>query len=746
MAATGKPQATSVRPAVTVTVVKVAGRSATAVADEAPPEAAFTITATQPNRPPRALKYGDTFVVLDSRGDIGGASGGLFHRDTRHLSRLELLVNDGPPLLLGSDLRDDNSTFFVDLTNPDLMDGQRIVMEKDRVHILRTIFLWRDTAYQRLSVRNYGDQAIHLRLSLLFASDFNDLFEVRGAHRDRRGTATARLHGDDRVLLVYDGLDGKVRRTGLNFDPPPDKLTTTAAVYELHLEPGEACPLFVAVSCDRSESLPLPFLRGLIAARREMRESTRQRTSVQTSNERFNAVLCRSAADLAMLMTDTPQGRYPYAGIPWYSTTFGRDGLITALQMLWWSPEVARGVLRRLAAYQATTTDPLADAEPGKILHEMRSGEMAALREVPFGLYYGSVDATPLFVLLAGLYLERTGDAQTVLELWPNIEAALDWIDGPGDPDRDGFVEYKRASEQGLANQGWKDSHDAIFHADGRLAEGQIALVEVQGYVYAAKRMAARCARRLKREAVAQRLDGEASRLAERFEAAFWCPELDTYALALDGAKEPCRVYTSNAGQVLFTGIAAADRAKRIAGELLRPQFFSGWGIRTVAKDEVRFNPMSYHNGSIWPHDNALIALGLARYQCKAAIETLFGGLFGAATYMDQSRLPELFCGFQRQRGHGPTLYPVACSPQAWASATPFTLLEASLGLEFDPFNGEIRLRNPRLPQFLDEVMLRDLKLSSSSVDLRVRRHGDTVSLDTTQISGDIRVSIVFSS
>ncbi len=747
MAVTAKPQPTSAQSAVKTNIAKVAITSAAPpFHGESPPESAFTITATQPSRPPRALKYGDTFVVLDSRGNIGGASGGLFHRDTRHLSRLELRVNDGPPLLLGSNVRDDNSAFFVDLTNPDLMDGQRIVMEKDRVHILRTIFLWRDTAYQRLGVRNYGDQAIDLRLAIHFESDFADLFEVRGARRDRRGIATAKLDGDDRVFLNYSGLDGKTRRTALHFDPPPDELTTSSATYELDLKPGEMRPLFIAVSCDRTDAPPLPFLRGLIAARREMRESTRARTSVQTSNERFNAVLCRSAADLAMLMTDTPQGRYPYAGIPWYSTTFGRDGLITALQMLWWSPEVARGVLRRLAAYQATTTDPLADAQPGKILHEMRSGEMAALREVPFGLYYGSVDATPLFVLLAGLYLERTGDTQTIVELWPNIEAALAWIDGPGDPDGDGFVEYKRASEQGLANQGWKDSYDAIFHADGRLAEGEIALVEVQGYVYAAKRMAARCARRLKREAAAQRLDDEASRLAERFEAAFWCPELETYALALDGAKAPCRVRTSNAGQVLFTGIAAADRARSVAKELLQPRFFSGWGIRTVAKDEVRFNPMSYHNGSIWPHDNALIALGLARYQCKPAVDTLLGGLFNAATYMDQSRLPELFCGFQRQRGHGPTLYPVACSPQAWASATPFTLLEASLGLEFDPFNGEIRLRNPRLPQFLDEVTLRDLQLSSSSVDLRVRRHGDTVSLDTTRISGDIRVSIVFSS
>ena len=718
---------------------------------EAPFAASFYITATEPaTRPPRALKYGDTFMVFDGRGDIAASPhgwAGLFHCDTRYLSRLELLVNEMRPLLLGSNLRDDNSAFIVDLTNPDLIADQRVVLEKDTVHILRTTFLWRDTAYQRFGVRNYGGGRVDLRLSILFENDFADLFEVRGSHREHRGTASAQLQGDDQVLLVYRGLDDKVRRTALTFDPRPNRLTTEAAIYDLHLSPGEMRPLFLAVGCERTETRPLPFRHGLVAAHRELRDATRDQTSVETSNDRFNEMLCRSAADLAMLMTDTPQGRYPYAGIPWFSTTFGRDGLITALQMLWWSPHVARGVLRRLAAYQAKTTDPLADAQPGKILHEMRGGEMAALREVPFGLYYGSVDSTPLFVLLAGLYAERTGDHETIEELWPAIEAALGWMDGPGDLDADGFIEYQRTNEQGLANQGWKDAHDAIFHADGQLAQGAIALAEVQGYAYAAKRMMARCTRRLGRNAVADKLEVEAERLAENFESAFWCADIGTYALALDGAKRPCRVRTSNAGQVLFSGIAAPDRAARVAKGLLQTNFFTGWGIRTVARGEARYNPMSYHNGSVWPHDNALIALGLARYGHKQAVETLFEGLFGAGTYMDHRRLPELFCGFQKQRGHGPTLYPVACSPQAWASATPFTLLEASLGLEFDPFHGEIRLCNPRLPPFLDEVMVRNLQLGSSRVDLRVRRHsGSTVSLDAPRINGGIRISVVYSS
>jgi glycogen debranching enzyme len=711
-------------------------------------ESPFYIPMTGPAaRPRRSLKHDDTFIVLDSHGDIGASAGGpdgLFNADTRYLARLELVLDEVQPLLLGSNLRDDNSALTVDLTNPDVYRGGRIVLQKDMLHIVRTIFLWRGTAYQRIGIQNHGEDTAIFDVTLLFDNDFADLFEVRGERRPRRGTSSSKPDGPAGVLLDYRGLDGKSRTTTLQFDPRPTRLTVNAATWHFELAPQQATALFVAVSCNKSTPhQSAPFFRGLLAHRREMRQSTAGATSIETSNNIFNEVLCQAMADLNMLMTETPQGRYPYAGIPWYSTTFGRDGLITALQMLWIDPRIARGVLKRLAAFQATSVDPLADAEPGKILHEMRGGEMAALREVPFAQYYGSVDATPLFVLLAGLYVERTGDDETLAELWPSIEAALRWIDGAGDPDRDGFVEYQRASEQGLANQGWKDSYDAIFHADGRLAEGYIALAEVQGYVFAGKRLAARCALRLGKIEMAQRLEAEAQRLAERFEEAFWCEELGTYALALDGAKQPCKVRTSNAGQLLFTGIAGEDRARKVAADLMRPHFFTGWGIRTVARGEARYNPMSYHDGSIWPHDNALIALGLARYGLKHSVEHLFKGLFDAASYMDLRRLPELFCGFQREKRRGPTLYPVACAPQAWASATPFTLLEAALGLEFDAQRGEIRLRNPRLPAFLNEVVLRDLQLGPSSVDLRLRRHGEEVSLEVLRTRGQIQVSIV---
>jgi glycogen debranching enzyme len=711
------------------------------------PEVPFYIPATGPaTRPRRTLKHDDTFAVVDSHGDIGASKGGpdgIFHRDTRFLSRLELLLSGMQPLLLGSNLRDDNAVLTVDLTNPDIYFDNRLMLAKDTLHVDRTIFLWNATLYQRIAVTNHGERSLEMQLALTFGGDFSDVFEVRGLRRERRGVSTASVVGPQSALLCYDGLDGKRRETRMMFDPKPAELSEGAARFQLKFKPGEMLRIFIAIQCDYQEGQPLRrFLPALLSAHHEVKAAARNIATVETSNAVFNELLCRSLADLYMLTTRTPEGPYPYGGIPWYSTTFGRDGLITALQALWFDPRIARGVLNRLATYQAKENDAFSDAEPGKILHEMRCGEMAALHEIPFGLYYGSVDSTPLFVLLAGLYFERTADEQTLRALWPAIEAALNWIDGPGDPDRDGFVEYHRQNDDGLINQGWKDSYDSIFHADGRLAEGPIALAEVQGYVYAAKRTLARCAERLGKHERAVALDNQASKLADQFERAFWCEDLGTYALALDGRKQPCRVRTSNAGQLLLSGMVDAGRARRVAENLLHPRFFSGWGIRTVATDEARYNPMSYHDGSVWPHDNALIALGLSRYGMKPEVERIFTGLFDAASYMDLRRLPELFCGFRRRHGRGPTLYPVACSPQAWASTTPFSLLQSCLGLELDPFANEIRLRSPTLPAFLDHVLIRELQIGSATADIVVQREKGQISVQVIRHNDPVRVVV----
>jgi glycogen debranching enzyme len=713
------------------------------------PEAPFSVHLTGPlTRSRRSLKHNDTFVILDEHGDIGasvGSADGLFQSDTRFLSRLELLINGVQPLLLASNLSDDNFLLTVDLTNPDIVVDGHIVFQKDMIHIVRSIFIWNQTIHQRVGVRNHSVLPVMFDFSVKFDSDFVDLFEVRGAVRKKRGFFESKIVDSKHLRYLYRGLDDVIRKTTMHFEPQPAALDANRASYLVELPAGADFSFFIAANCNsNSASKAQPFTRTLLSARREMQASRAGAASIVTTNEIFNEMLCRGAADLNMLTTDTPQGPYPYAGIPWFSTTFGRDGIITALQMLWLAPEIARGVLRRLAAYQAVTDDSDSDAQPGKILHEMRGGEMASLREIPFGLYYGSVDSTPLFVLLAGLYFERTGDHETIKELWPAIDAALKWIDGPGDVDRDGFVEYRRLTADGLANKGWKDSYDAIFHEDGRLAEGDIALVEVQGYVFAAKRLAARCARRMGFIDRARALEADVEKLTEKFEAAFWCPEIGTYALALDGDKNPCRVRSSNAGQALFSGIVKKERAGDVAKALLGANSFSGWGIRTIAKGEVRYNPMSYHDGSVWPHDNALIALGFSRYGLKEPALRVFGGLFAAGTYMDLRRLPELFCGFQRQRQRGPTLYPVACAPQAWASAVPFALLAASLGFEFDSERMEVRLRNPQLPPFLNEVTIKSLRLKNADADISIRRGStDDVAVEVIRSNGTVTFSIV---
>lgn len=716
-------------------------------ASEAARETPFYIPATDaPSRPRVTLKHDDTFAVFDSHGDIGASAGGqdgLFDSDTRYLSHLELLLSGSKPLLLNSAISDDNLSFNVDLTNPDIYAHGRIVLLKDTLHVSRTIYLQSGSMRERINLVNYGAETISFALTVAFASDFADIFEVRGISRARRGKASSEMVGPCDVRLSYRGLDDRLRETNLRFEPQPTLLQNSIATYTISLQPQQRIAVFVSIaSSNREFETTSSYFRGLIALKREHKSAIASSATVETSNTNLNEILRRSLEDLYMLMTSTADGPYPYAGIPWYSTTFGRDGIITAMEMLWFDPTVAEGVLRRLARLQALDDDTATDAACGKILHEMRAGEMAMLNEVPFRQYYGTVDATPLFVMLAGQYGQRTNDWGLIRELWPAIERALGWLDGPGDLDGDGFVEYARAEQTGLANQGWKDSHDSIFHADGKLADGPIALVEVQGYAYAARLAGAVCAFALGMPERAVALKAQAEQLAAAFEKHFWCEDIGFYALALDGNKSPCRVRTSNAGHALWSGIIPPKKGSAIAATLLDSDFFSGWGVRTVARGEARYNPMSYHNGSIWPHDNALLALGLQKVGAKRGIVDIFEALMRATTYLDHRRIPELYCGFRRRRGRGPTLYPAACSPQAWAAAAPFALIQALLGLELRPQDCEVRLNNPVVPALAGEFTIRGLRLADAVADFTVRPSPRGVGVEVLRTQGEIRISI----
>jgi glycogen debranching enzyme len=712
----------------------------------AEPQFLIPATISLQERRPRTLKHGDMFAVFDHYGDAisgPGGSDGLYFRDTRYLSWCQLRINGVRPLLLGSTLRDDNATLTCDLTNPDI-NGADTSLEHDLIHIRRSCFLWNAACYQRLSIRNFSQASCTLRVEIVFAADFADIFEARGTRRDKRGILHSVQLSRTAATLSYTGLDGRRRQTELVFDPQPSRLSADQADFAITLNPGETANLFIEIRCDTEligkVTASARFVTAMRDARRALRRASGRAASISTSSDIFNEAVRRAVSDLYMLITDTEEGPYPYAGIPWFSTVFGRDALITAFETLWFDPAIARGVLRHLAAHQATTIDPKADAEPGKILHEVRRGEMAELGEVPFRRYYGSVDSTPLFVMLAGAYFQRTCDVATIQALWPNIEAAIAWMEEHGDRDGDGFLEYGRRHDKGLINQGWKDSYDSVFHADGALAVGPIALIEVQAYAYAACSGAARIAQALGYARRSVTLGDKARSLQQAIDDSFFDEELGTYVLALDGAKKRCRIRTSNAGHVLFAGAALPERAARVAKALMATTSFSGWGVRTLDSREPRYNPMSYHNGSIWPHDNAMIAAGLARYGFRREAARIFEGLFAASIHMDLRRLPELFCGFPRQRNSAPTTYPVACVPQAWATAAPLSLVQSVLGLRFDFDPPRISFHQPMMPDFLEEIQICKLALGDATADVALRRSGEDATVLLLSRRGNIRV------
>jgi glycogen debranching enzyme len=690
----------------------------------------------------RVLMHGDLFAVFDRQGDfqpLGSGEHGLYFKEARHLSALALCLPNERLLLLSSNVREDNAILAIDLTNPDLETDRGQRLPHGTIHLYRTKFLNENACYEQIRVRNYGLVPAAFELVMQFGADFADIFEVRGHRRSRPGQFLSPETSGSMVILAYQGLDGVLRKTRITSTFKPAVVGPSAMHFRLELEPQQETEFSIIVACSAgSDEDFLPF--GQAVKERDRRQREFDLPEICTSNEQFNDWVNRSKADLRMMISATPQGPYPYAGVPWFSTPFGRDGIVTALECLWLNPALAKGVLQYLAATQATENNPIQDAEPGKILHETRKSELARIGEVPFGRYYGSADSTPLFLCLAAAYFERTNDRELMHAIWSSIERALHWIAESGDCDGDGFVEYHRRSTSGLVQQGWKDSPDSIFHSDGRIAEGPIALCEIQAYVYAAKRGIAVVAAALGYAEKAQTLRDQAQTLRERFEQAFWCDDIGLYALALDGEKGQCRVASSNAGHCLFTGISGKRRALQITETFRSEAFFSGWGVRTIANSEKRYNPMSYHNGSVWPHDNALIAFGCAQTEQKGLACQILTGLLDSSIFLDIHRLPELFCGFSRRPGRGPTLYPVACSPQAWAAGSVFLVLQSCIGLTIRAPESRIYFYYPSLPESIQRLKILDLKVGSSSVDLELRRYEKVVSVDILRREGELEI------
>lgn len=674
-----------------------------------------------------SLKHDDSFLVANSYGDIQGFADGFFSSDTRLLSHFTMRIGGRRPVLLGAALSQDGVYLESSLTNATILLAQGGELAQGSVYVNRTRFLWRDRMFERLAFTNYGPSPVRLPLSFTVDADFRDIFEVRGKTRPQRGVVAPPDCGPRHLRFCYEGRDGLERTMELSLSVPirPGPLRGEIGI-ELRLPRGARRSIHLEVGPEAAEPGRDRHRQHQADAHRAMRQHRRRGAAVTTSGPIFNACLGRMRSDVALLTTDRATGPYPYAGIPWFSAPFGRDGIVTALEMLWLDPELAAGVLRFLAWQQADRHDAFADAEPGKILHELRGGEMARLGEVPFGRYYGGVDTTPLFVHLAAEYARRTADVALIEELWPALGRATAWIESQLDRDPLGFLAYARAAETGLRNQGWKDSFDSVFHADGRLAPEPIRLVEVQGYAFAALRGMAELARMQGETERAAELLRRAEHLREKVETAFWMEEERFYALAIDGEGRRCDVRATNAGHLLYAGLPSAERGRAVAEALMQPDFMSGWGIRTVAKGQARYNPMSYHNGSVWPHDTAICAAGIAAYTGPKPATLALNRLLDAAMHFDKS-VPELFCGFARVPGEGPVVYPVACLPQAWAAGAVFLLLRACLGLSIDARGREITVTNPSLPAGIDGLGLRNLALCGHRVDLDFARQAGRV-------------------
>ena len=695
-----------------------------------------------------STKEGDMFLCADAEGNLDAeqATGaGFYWRDTRYLSDFRLEVDGHPPLLLSTSA-DRAFASHVDLANQDLLEEDGTVAHVQGTINFRRTRVIDGRLYERIRIKNYNSAPVSLTVRLTFGTDFADIFEVRGLKRATRGKL-ARPKADRRsAAFAYKGEDGVFRETRIAFELEPTEVSVddeqVVASWDLRLEPTqtEMIALTVEPRADGSDGSERSFDAVMHDLRRSYEAWERSCTRAWTDNELYNSLLSRGLRDLRALLTPTRYGSVVAAGIPWFVAPFGRDSLLTCHQTLMMNPDLTRTTLEVLAAFQADEVDEWRDAQPGKILHELRQGELAGAGVIPHTPYYGSIDSTPLWLLLLGTYYRWTGDLEFCRGLLPNVERALAWIADDGDPDGDGFLEYQRSSPRGLVNQGWKDSHDSVTHVDGKLAEGPIALAEVQAYVYLAKLRVAEVFEALGNGPRAASLRQEAADLRSAFDEAFWVESEQFYAMALDGEKRQVATISSNPAHGLYCGIVDPDKAGPMARRLLAPDMFSGWGVRTLSKSAAAYNPMSYHNGSIWPHDNSLIAAGFARYGLHDEALAVLGGLFEATLHMDLHRLPELFCGFQRGHDESPVSYPVACSPQAWASGAPFLLLQSVLGLEILAAQRIVKFTRPRLPEFLREVRISNLRIGPHTLDIVLERHEYDVGIDVVRRTGPIEV------
>ncbi|MGV0027376.1 amylo-alpha-1,6-glucosidase [Phormidesmis priestleyi] len=711
-------------------------------------------------QPVLTLKDDDLFLLTDTFGNIGGSdddgrngSMGLFCNDTRFLSRLEMQIDGRPPILLSS-TAEKGFVLSVLCTNPRL---EKIPAEY--IGIKRELVL-NGGLFEEIEVTNYSTEAVNFEISLSFDADFIDLFEVRGVQRDQRGRLLRSLPNpqplepDDEadrppveLSLAYQGLDGTLLESRLQFSHhQPDFLKGYTAVWKMALASHETQMLGYRLQMlgnGRSVShVNAPYSLSQAKAAETMEEQTWQHqvTQIRSDKNTFNRVIEQAEQDVYLLRQSFGKNKALSAGVPWFSTLFGRDSIIAASQTLLLDPQIARETLTILAHYQGKSEDEWRDEQPGKILHEIRFGEMARCQEVPHTPYYGTVDATPLWIMLYAEYFSWTADHETLDRLWHHALAAMEWIDR--NLKETGYLSYARKSKRGLDNQGWKDSDNCIVNRKGQMARGAITLCEVQGYVYSAKVRLSQIARMKKRIDLADRWEEEARELKMRFNRDFWMEDQDFCALALDGDGNHVDSITSNPGHCLNLGIFTPEKAYSVAERLRAPDMFNGWGIRTLSKSSPAYNPMGYHIGSVWPHDNAMIAIGLRSLGLIDQALELCKGLLDMTRHQPYQRPPELFCGYDRTNDNAPVQYPVACSPQAWATGSIFQLVHMIVNLVPDAPGNYLRIIDPALPESINYLSLQNLRVGQTLLDLEFERSGSSTSCRVSKKRGNLRVVI----